>query len=713
MEIYNDKICITGHELILSPRNPNGIITKNNYDRLVQRGRIRILRRGGGEGCPALIELSSLPEKYRVIAEAKYPMPEHNAHKNMLMSDLEPDAKAIAYYESYVVRYDEAKNDKGLPAERQAEYANHAAILNALGRAWQKHVAARRKVGKRPEKIAFWETRAKAVEELPEMWANTLPTNGRRLCEVYEKYQEEGYESLISKAWANQNTVKIVPEAGDWLVAQWASMIDRVTIEQLHARYNQVCEGEGWKPVKSAAAIRAYLHREDVQPRWYGARYGELASKEMYARQHRTVLPQRRDSLWYSDGTKLNYYYKDAKGNIMTCQVYEVIDVYSEVLLGYHISKSEDYEAQFMAYKMAMKRAGHKPYEIKFDNQGGHKKLNSADLLTNIARLAIRTQPYNGKSKTIESIFGRFQSQILHKDWFFTGQNITAKKRESHSNMEFILANASKLPTLEEIKELYKVRREEWNAAPHSKTGIPREQMYATSVNEETPAIDALDMINMFGIMTSRTSTYRASGIEIEVKGKTYAYEVLDKTGMPDMAFNCKNINRKFFVKYSPDDMSIVSLYEDDASGVRFVTMAESYRTVHRATQDQVEGDRSFIAKMDLINKQERIRRQVETSANLEKHNVHPNQHGLVTPNLKGVSGKNRKVKDVGEIMKEVSNMDEVVPTVPRGIGEDEKARRKAARLAEKEQKAAEQSWEDEQREYLKEKRRMEMMNLN
>ncbi len=91
--------------------------------------------------------------------------------------------------------------------------------------------------------------------------------------------------------------------------------------------------------------------------------------------------------------------------------------------------------------------------------------------MTKISRIQTATKPYNGKSKTIESAFGRFQSQFLKRDWFFTGQNITTKKAESKANMEFVLANTANLPTLDEVKEIYAQRRREWNEAPHHKTG--------------------------------------------------------------------------------------------------------------------------------------------------------------------------------------------------------------------------------------------------
>mgnify|MGYP000402835731 FL=1 len=110
-----------------------------------------------------------------------------------------------------------------------------------------------------------------------------------------------------------------------------------------------------------------------------------MKAHQRYDRKHRTILPGRRDSLWYGDGTKLNLYYRDENGNKCTTSVYEVVDAYSEVLLGYYISDNEDYIAQYHAFRMAIQTSRHKPYEIVCDNQGGHKKNAALGLFSKIS----------------------------------------------------------------------------------------------------------------------------------------------------------------------------------------------------------------------------------------------------------------------------------------------------------------------------------------
>lgn len=706
METYNGIVCISGSSLIKSDNNPYGILTKTNYDYYVRVNKINVVRRACNE-TPALIAFDSLPPKYKKMAKERFGDPKVEAEKAGLLKNIEIKSEAVNYFKAHIIEYEDGREER-LPDEVQELYVNNAAVLDALKIAWDKHVIASRSKSKRPLTGEFWKNAADATQRLlaEKKVIHDLPKNPRRLQTKLQDYIKEGYECLISKRWANTYSLKITETAGDWLVARFSARVPEiVTLEQLHAEYNLKADSKGWKKVKSSKAIRDFLYRPEVEERWYAARYGELAYKEKYGRQHRRKPLTCRDTIWYSDGTKLNYYYQDENGKTRTCNVYEVIDAYSECFLGYHISDSEDYEAQYFAFKMALQTSGYKPYELKYDNQGGHKKLESSDLLKNLARHAVATAPYNGKSKTIESAFYRFQAQFLHKDWFFTGQNITAKKKESRGNEEFILANQKNLPTLDEIKAVYAKRREEWNNAPHPKTKIARCEMYRTSANEETQAIDWLDIISIFGITTKNPAAYKASGLEIQVKNVKYAYEVLTADGMPDMDFYRKNIGRKLYTRYCPDDMSIVSLYEKDAMGaMRFVTMAQTFIDIEGAMQNQTSEDLRFIRQIQNANIKMRIDSERERNELLAAHNMHPNQHGLRVAPLKGVNtSKAKKGKiDIGELQKEVSNM-----TV---LEEQKKAEKRAIKKAEK-QRAKEKL--SEQEDFYKSRKALLQASMN
>lgn len=640
MEYYQKILCVTYGELT---DGTDPIIRYNTLKSNIRRGNISVIHRGGGEGNCALIVYSSLQDKYKARFVAKYGDPEEVLKQQRMRDMVKTDDKARAYYEAYT--YDLNGTPTPLSDKLKAEYTLNASVLNALaadledkGLLIRLHNNCRRDL---------WETIAANSENLRDLYGHTLPANPVRLREKICQYRKEGYAALLSGKLGNKSTLKITPEAGAFLVALKHSRVPVYTNAQLFAEYNRVAPERGWKPLKSLNSVTQYLGRPDVEPLWYDAVHGELAAHQRYGRKHRTELPRRRDSLWYGDGTKLNLYYRDEDGKMRTTMVYEVIDAYSEVLLGYHISDREDFEAQYNAYRMAIQRSGHKPYEIVHDNQGGHKKLDSQDFFDKICRIHRPTAPYSGQSKTIESVFDRLQGQVLHRDFLFTGMNVTAKKASSRPNLEFIEANKDRLYTLAELKERYAEARKAWNEAPHPATGIPRIQMYNQSVNEETEAVTVHDMVDIFWLWTDKPATFTPSGIAVTIDGKKYTYEVFSAPGVPDHEWRRKNTYRRFCVKYDPYDLRSVRLYwKDKAGDLRFERVAEPYMVIHRAIQDQLEGEAAFIRREQAANLQDRIERQVVAKEIEYAHGVAPEQHGLNTPKLKGIPAEAQREID-------------------------------------------------------------------
>jgi len=148
----------------------------------------------------------------------------------------------------------------------------------------------------------------------------------------------------------------------------------KYTDHQIFETYNRTAPERGWKPLKSERGSEGLAEQPPYQTPVARCRVRRNADTPALRPQAPHVAPRQPGFLWYGDGTKLNLYYRDESGNKRTINVYEVVDAYSEVLLGYHISEREDYIAQYHAFRMAIQRSGHKPYELVCDNQGGHKK---------------------------------------------------------------------------------------------------------------------------------------------------------------------------------------------------------------------------------------------------------------------------------------------------------------------------------------------------
>ena len=68
MEYYGNILCISRNDLI-----SGGIMTSSNYDAMVSRKRMTVVRPGKGRGNYALVAVDSLPQRYKDKVDEVYP----------------------------------------------------------------------------------------------------------------------------------------------------------------------------------------------------------------------------------------------------------------------------------------------------------------------------------------------------------------------------------------------------------------------------------------------------------------------------------------------------------------------------------------------------------------------------------------------------------------------------------------------------------------
>lgn len=631
MEYYDGVAAVTVADLT---RNDDGeaVITRANYDALIKRHRVKVLRPGKGLGSYALIEYTSLPQRFRARYEAKYGAPEKPAKG---ASALRRDAAAEEFFRAYRL-----PDGSALQEEFQREYAVNASVLNAL-QAMVNTQKAYRGLCNNGTPVN-WTGITEASEELRSECGHTLPGSEARLRAKLREYAREGYRCLVSGKLGNTSALKVTEDAARYLIALRRSRTPVYSPAQILQKYNGDAPSRGWKPLRSQTTLNAFLERPEIRRRWVDAVYGSVAAKQELSRRNRTSMPTMRDSLWYGDGTKLNLFYRSSEGGRLTVRtafVYEVSDAFNDTLLGYAIGATEDFWLQYRAFRMAVETAGHLPYEIVTDNQGGQTSRAAREFFQKICRVCRTTAPYNPQSKTIESCFGRFQRQVLAKDWRFTGGNISSKE-SWRINREFADANKESLYTFEELCAAYAAARREWNSMPDAERGVTRMEAYLASSNPETEAYLPSDAERLFWSSTATAVRFTTSGITVTVGGRAHAYEVLTDDGRPDMEWRAKNTGRSFVVRYDPLDLSQVRLYEETKSGLRFSATGKPYLTVQRNIQEQTSADVEVIRNNDAANKMMLVESSLEGKAAELENGTSPEQHGLVTPGVKWASEK-------------------------------------------------------------------------
>ena len=642
------------------------------YKSLVRRKSITVVRPGKGLDHCALVDYDSLPSRFKQRYIGIYGDPHMQKEQE---KDIRMDLEARSFFEEYCL-----PDGTHIKGDKIAEFTLNASVLNILINMEKTQGVQRRLHGNSTP--INWPPIYNTCEELRSAYGHTLPRNMARLRDKIREYKRDGYACLVSGHLVNGNACKITEEGGRYIIALKCSRTPVYNNAQILEKYNADAASHGWKPLKTQAALVNFLSRPEVEIQWKGAVIGDTKAKMIYTRQHSTILPTMPNALWYGDGTRLNLFYKayvDGRYQVATLNVYEVIDAASEVFLGCYISNTESFETLYEATRNALEFAGCMPYEFVTDNQGGTRRADAQQWLKGVATLFRTTAPHQAPAKTIEAVFGRFQQQVLHQEWFYTGGNITARSESSRIHREFIEKNIDKLPTYNEVVDLYMDARKRWNAMQHPNVkafaGRSRMEVYTAQVNPQ--AVQLTDAIrrDLFWVTTPKPSKFTAYGILFTVAGEKLQYEVFDQEGNPDLLWRRDNTGREFYVSYDPHDLSVVRLLTKDQYGYRYVCDARPYMKIHRALQDQTEQERSFIRMQDERNKIDRIQRSMDNYELLREHGLAPDQHGLIDPGLAALNESRKSFERLMDKAEAGRNQEpEPAQLYPDTIGQQEKA---------------------------------------
>ena len=271
---------------------------------------------------------------------------------------------------------------------------------------------------------------------------------------------------------------------------------------ELWEEYQKMRCDKGWAFL-SESAISNYLMEPERQRVWilkskggdeYDKKYAHTLSKDK-----NRLLPNMH---WSIDGTKLDsvHYWDTTSKMAAKCKINVLIDVYSEKILGYSFSQTENHVDHFIAVRMSVNEAGARPYLFTYDAQSAHRSKRMQELYNKV--IAKGGQHYHHKvgrkSNAIEQVFDRLQTQVIMKRWFSDGQSIKSSRMRSKANMEFIEQNKGALPTYEELQKHWELMVEEWNNRPRSKkTTKTRNEFYADK-NPYHQELGVLDRTSMF-----------------------------------------------------------------------------------------------------------------------------------------------------------------------------------------------------------------------
>lgn len=199
---YSKSRALRGHHPpMLSMEELAPIMSVPNYKKLAARKEINVVRQGKGLGSYALIEIATMPLRFQERIKLKYGDMKEDVIRNWLGSHYHIDAKARDFYTRF--RFD---NGDTLPPEHIQEYTVNASVIEAVMRAMEDATFMRKAMKAGP---VNWGELAGAISYYQAEFGHTLPVSSNRFKKRVNDFKANGYESLISRKFMNQNRRKV------------------------------------------------------------------------------------------------------------------------------------------------------------------------------------------------------------------------------------------------------------------------------------------------------------------------------------------------------------------------------------------------------------------------------------------------------------------------------------------------------------------------
>ncbi len=568
-------------------------MTESNLKLLRHRGKLQQVRRAC-YGTPALFAVESLPLKYRTEVYRRYPDLQEKADSKPFMDTIIPDGMAMQFYAEYVL-----SDGRHLPPEKQAEYSNNCAIMNAFRHCIEASNSHRlRQSDPKLNKTDFWRKAAAALPRLADRFPHSLPESERRLQRKFNDYLRDGYVCFISKKFQNTNAAKVDDDIKESVLVQLIghhNNLDNMAIANL---YNAVANQQGWKPI-TASAVAVWRDKLDLVTA--AGRLGATNFRNTKSMQVKRKRPTAPFLMWTLDGWDVELLYQDTKTdskgrsvtsycNRLTLEV--VLDPCCNYPIGYAIGTHETPELIAEALRNAAKHSEElfgvmlRANQIQCD----HYALKAMTPLYNVMGAKLTpARVKNAKTKVIEPYFSYLNKKYgkLFNNW--SGYGITTDPSKQ-PNSEALNMHRHSFPdetgVREQIEKIIQMERQR-------KVERFRKMMDNLPAERRLPLSREQYLLH-FGAETGYKNAIEGSGLRPTLLGMKRDYDCFD------MRFR-QYAGTRWTVKYDPDNLHEVLAVSED--GTLHFMLTEKY-VQPMALADRKEGDAAELQRVQDFNRQ-------------------------------------------------------------------------------------------------------------
>lgn len=464
--------------------------------------------------------------------------------------------------------------------------------------------------------ISMKELWALAIEFIK--WHNIKLPTSRRLSEKIKQYTDDGAACLISEKYGNKNPSKILKPLTD----DNETIDDAPTIGDLAIRLMQ--DDRKFSAKEVARQVWAILNERGIEVGskkkgityqaiwghintnahlWALQRGGETAfrkERELRINARPLSMPHIQ---WQMDGTLFSVFYKNEQGKVDKLYAVIVMDTCSRAIIGWDISYTENTTATFNALKMAIKRTGYLPSELRTDKGAAFKSGEVQEMLKQLSIAWLPSRARNPKSRSIESQQNIWLNNIARYYPAYGGANITAQASDaSHRSLE-AMQNV-RLNELGDKQSLIHCVIESiciHNAHRNDKGESANQRLKQATTARKMDGATLLEEFSVWRKKGARLTKYHLTpeGIEMEVNKMKFRYIPTGAEVAQADFMNSQLKNRAFYIKYDPTNLESILIYTlpegktESPENMRrigeFILKGQSAQSFRDASQEEID----------------------------------------------------------------------------------------------------------------------------
>ncbi|WP_239454800.1 hypothetical protein [Odoribacter splanchnicus] len=584
------------------------------------------MRQGKGLGSYALIEIATMPLRFQERIKLKYGEMKEDILRNWFIGHYHIDAKAREFYTRF--RFD---NGDTLPPEHIQEYTVNASVIEAVLRAMDDATFMRKAMKAGP---VNWGELAGAISYYQAEFGHTLPVSSNRFKKRVNDFKSNGYESLISRKFMNQNRRKVTYKIEDLvrgLAAQAEHPYDTVVAEMYNQFVTGNCEaydpetGEIFNPedftdksgnpvVLSKATIANILKQPKtiaLLAKVHQTQWNFNNSQRPY---HLRSLPQYAFSKISADDRDLPRPMRD--GNYV--HAYYVSDVASGAVVGYayNRNKNKDLFLDCMRnmFQTIDQNGWYMPAQIEVEHHLVNKFTDGLMQAGVVFPLIHWCNPGNSREKRQEHV-NRGKKYSVEKR---TQQNIGrwwAKLEANRPKVEKVydeLNNTYRVPTYtyEQLVADDIASIKEWNNQPHpNQKKYPGMTRWDVLCGTQNPDLRPWDKAVLYRYIGEHTETSIRQNAYLTVNHEVYRLSdpnVIDRLEPRNYQVDA------YWLAGADGNVQEIYVYQHG----RLIDTCQKVKRYNEATAEQTEYDKAayteqakYVAKFDKMMKDGKIKR--------------------------------------------------------------------------------------------------------